>query len=348
MSNVTRACPVTMNSEQQVLMAHGGGGTLMHGLIETMFRAKFSNPLLDQGHDGAVLELGGQRLAMSTDSFVVSPLIFPGGDIGSLAVHGTVNDLAMCGATPLFLSVGFIIEEGLAMNTLDVITTSMHRAARDAGVRIITGDTKVVDHGKGDGLFINTAGIGSVSPGIDIGPHRVQAGDVVIVNGDIGRHGVAIMAQREGLEFESTIESDAASLNHLVHELLDANLRIHCMRDLTRGGLISALNEIASASRLTIDIEESATVINDDVRGACELLGLDPLGVACEGRCVMFCPQDSAAEVLDILRRDPLGRGATRIGTVTSEPGARVTLTSTIGPRRVLQMLSGEQLPRIC
>ncbi|MBI4327724.1 MAG: hydrogenase expression/formation protein HypE [Chloroflexi bacterium] len=346
--DLTAACPLPFGDYPHVLLAHGGGGKLMQQLIEKMFLPAFNNPLLGQQHDGAVLEISGQRLAFTTDSYVVRPLFFPGGDIGTLAVNGTVNDLAMCGARPQWLSAGFILEEGLPMETLGRVVGSMQKAAAAAGVQLVTGDTKVVDKGKGDGLFVNTAGLGLIEHNVTIAPSRVQAGDVILLNGDLGRHGMAIMSVREGLAFESTIESDCAPLAGLVLALLEAGIEIHCLRDLTRGGLASALNEIAAAARVQPDIEESAIPVLEQVQGACEILGLDPLYVANEGRFVAFVPARDSAKALELMRSHPLGQGACVIGVVTDESPGLVTLKSKIGARRILDLLSGEQLPRIC
>jgi len=329
-----------------VLMAHGGGGKLMHQLIGKMFLTAFSNPLLDTQHDAAVMELTGKRQAFTTDSYVVRPLFFPGGDIGSMAVHGTVNDLAMAGARPVYLSSALIIEEGLPMDTLWKIICSMRDAAKKCGVQIVTGDTKVVDKGKGDGLFINTAGVGVIEHDQSIAPQNVRPGDVILVNGDVGRHGMAIMAVREGLEFESRIESDSAPVHEAVLELLKAGIEIHCLRDLTRGGLTSALNEISEAASLSLLVEEKAIPVREDVHAACEILGLDPFQVACEGRFAAFIPERDAARALTILRAN--SKGACAIGKVTDEHPPTVRLKSAIGTRRILDMSSGEQLPRIC
>jgi hydrogenase expression/formation protein HypE len=342
------SCPIPTADYPAVLMAHGGGGTLMHQLIERMIVPTFANPALETRHDGALLEVQGARLAFTTDSYVVQPLFFPGGDIGALAVNGTVNDLAMCGARPLYLSAGLIIEEGLPFETLWRVLQSMRRAADAAGVKLVTGDTKVVDRGSGDGIFINTAGIGVVEHELRIGPAQVRAGDAVLVNGDLGRHGMAVMAVREGLAFESTITSDCAALAGLVRQLLDAGIAIHCMRDLTRGGLASALVEIAEAGRLAITIDEPSIPVCEDVRGACELLGLDPLYVANEGRFVCFVPAAQAGQALAVMRAHPLGAGAACIGNVAGTTPGLVTMTSAIGAERIVDMLSGEQLPRIC
>jgi len=342
------SCPIPIEQYPHILLAHGGGGKLTHQLIEKMFLPVFDNPLLETRHDGAVIELGSQRLAFTTDSYVVRPLFFPGGDIGTLAVNGTVNDLAMCGARPLYLSAGFIIEEGLPMNTLWRVVQSMKQAADSAGVQLVTGDTKVVDRGKGDGVFVNTAGIGILQRDVAIAPTRIKAGDAVLLSGDIGRHGIAIMAMREGLEFESTIESDCAALSGLVMVLLEAGIEIHCMRDLTRGGLASALVEIAEASCLHIRIEEASIPTLEDVRGACELLGFDPMYVANEGRFVSFVESKDAEKALALMRAHPLGEQACRIGTVSDDTSGLVTMKSRIGASRIVDMLSGEQLPRIC
>lgn len=341
-------CPLPIRQYPQVTMAHGGGGRLMHDLITQLFRPAFNSPWLDAGHDGAVLQTGGQRLAFTTDSYVVHPLFFPGGDIGSMSVHGTVNDLAMCGARPLFLSLGLILEEGLPIETLWQVALSIRRAAEQAGVQIVTGDTKVVDRGKGDGLYINTAGIGLLEHNLPIAPASVRPGDAVILSGDLGRHGVAIMATREGLSFETSIESDSAPLWEPVSGLLAAGLELHCLRDLTRGGLASALVEIAQSASLRIEIDEARIPVREDVRGACEILGLDPLYIANEGRFVAFLPADQAGSALELLQRHPLTSGACLIGHVGEAGRPVVTMRSLIGAPRVVDMLSGEQLPRIC
>jgi len=342
------SCPIPISDYPHILLAHGGGGTLMHQLIEQMFVPAFRNPFLDARHDGAVLAPDGVRLAFTTDAYVVRPLFFPGGDIGSLAVNGTVNDLAMCGARPLYLSAAFILEEGLPMATLWQVVQSMRRAADVAGVQLVTGDTKVVDRGKGDGIFITTAGIGAISHRLTIAPTSVRPGDAVLLNGDVGRHGIAIMAVREGLDFETTIESDCAPLADLVGSLLEAGIEIHCLRDLTRGGLASALVEIAGAARLRIAIDEGSIPVREDVQGACEILGFDPLYVANEGRFICTLPSSEVERALRIMRAHPLGAEACLIGRVTGDPPGLVTMRSRIGASRVVDMLSGEQLPRIC
>jgi len=342
------SCPFPIQNYPQVLMAHGGGGKLMHQLIGKMFAPAFRNPLSESQHDSSVFQVGSQRLAFTTDSFVVRPLFFPGGDLGSLAVHGTVNDLAMSGARPLYLSAAFIIEEGLAMDTLWRIVSSMKQAAEKAGVQIITGDTKVVDKGKGDSLFINTAGIGILEHSLRIDPQSVQPGDAIVVNGDMGRHGMAIMAVREGLEFESAIESDSAPLAAEVLALIKAGIPIHCLRDLTRGGLTSVLNEIAESANLTIQVEEKSIPVREDVRAACEILGLDPFQVACEGRFAAFVPEAQASAALAVMRRQSGGESACQIGRVTDQKQPKVLIKSSIGANRIMDMATGEQLPRIC
>jgi hydrogenase expression/formation protein HypE len=329
-------------------MAHGGGGKLMHRLLEDVFGKAFSNPILDTRHDSAQFNVPVGKLAMTTDSYVVRPIFFPGGDIGSMAIHGTVNDLAMSGARPLYLTSAFIIEEGLPMETLWRVVCSMRDAAKKCGVQIVTGDTKVVDKGKGDGLFINTAGLGVIEHGQKILPQNVQPGDAVIVSGDLGRHGMAIMAVREGLQFESAIESDSAPVYAVVLELINAGIEIHCLRDLTRGGLASALNEIAEAAGVKIAIEQKAVPVREDVHAACEMLGLDPLHVANEGRFVAFIAAQDVDRALKIMRRHEVAIGSALIGHVVESSAPLVTIKSPIGVSRILDMPSGEQLPRIC
>lgn len=344
----TLSCPIPISDYPTVLLAHGGGGRLMHQLIEGMFVAAFGNPLLEARHDGAVLNIPGAKLAFTTDSYVVRPLFFRGGDIGTLAINGTVNDLSMCGARPLYLSAGFILEEGLPMETLWRIVQSMRAAAEAAGVAIVTGDTKVVDRGKGDGIFINTAGVGVIEHSLAISPDAVRPGDAILLNGDIGRHGMAIMAEREGLSFESAIDSDCAPLNGIVAALLAGGIEIHCMRDLTRGGLSSTLVEIAEAATLGIRIDEAAIPVREDVQGACEILGFDPMFVANEGRFICIVPERDASRAVEIMRGHPLGVDTVRIGTIADTTSPLVTLASRIGATRIVDMLSGEQLPRIC
>jgi hydrogenase expression/formation protein HypE len=341
-------CPVPIGSYPTVLLAHGGGGRLMHQLIAQVFAPAFANPALDAQHDAAVVSVGPTRIALTTDSYVVNPLFFPGGDIGSLAVNGTVNDLAMAGATPVALSAGFILEEGFPIETLARVVSSMREAAASVSVHIVTGDTKVVDRGKGDGVFINTTGIGVLHHGLTIGPAAVVPGDAVILSGDIGRHGIAIMATREGLDFETTIESDCAPLVAPVLDLIASGIDVHCLRDLTRGGLASGLNEIVATSGASIVVDERAVPVREDVRGACELLGFDPLYVANEGRFVAFVPKAHVERAVDVLRRHQVSAGAVVIGEVTADDSKLVTMKTRIGATRIVDLLSGEQLPRIC
>jgi hydrogenase expression/formation protein HypE len=319
----------------------------MHRLIEEVFTKAFDNPLARSRHDGATLTLPPGRLAFTTDSYVVQPLFFPGGDIGKLAVCGTVNDLAMCGARPLHLSAGFILEEGLLVADLRRIVESMQETAAAAGVSIVTGDTKVVERGKGDGVFINTAGIGLVQDGVEIAPARVRAGDAVILSGDIGRHGIAVLAAREGLRFETSVESDCAALAASVLCLIEAGVEVRCLRDLTRGGLATALIEIAEQAGVTIEIEENAVNVCNEVRGACEILGFDPLYLANEGRFVAFVPQGQTEDALAALRVTAPETVPSVVGRVLTGNG-EVTLRTSLGSRRTIDMLSGEQLPRIC
>jgi len=344
------SCPLPLRDHPNVVMGHGGGGTLSSELVEHLFLPAYgdSEGVLAQLGDAAVLGVPGGRIAMSTDSFVVRPRFFPGGNIGDLAVNGTVNDVAMAGATPLFLSVGMVLEEGLPLDELDHIARTMGAAAQRAGVRIVTGDTKVVDAGHGDGVYITTTGIGVVPEGVDLGPHRVQPGDVVIVSGPVGLHGIAVMSCREGLEFGSEICSDCAPLNGLVDALLGAGVDVHMLRDPTRGGVAATLNEIARSSRTGVEIVERDVPVPDDVRAACGFLGLDPLYVANEGKLVAFVAAADAELALATLMAHELGAGATRIGTVVeAHPGVVVARTG-IGGTRVVDLPLAEQLPRIC
>ncbi len=341
-------CPLPISEYDRVLLAHGGGGTLSRKLIQEMFFSQFGNDYLLTEHDSAMLPAGKGRVAFSTDSYVVQPIFFPGGNIGELAVNGTVNDLAMAGAIPKFISVGFIIEEGLLMEELWRIILSMRDAAQRAGVQIVTGDTKVVDKGKGDKIFINTSGIGWIPEGVNIAPQNCREGDVILVNGYIAEHGVTIMSAREGLEFETTLESDTAALNGLVAEILAASNHVHVLRDPTRGGLASALNEIASAASLGIEIKEEAVPIAEQVKGACEILGLDPLYIANEGKVLAFVPAADGPAVLKAMRSHPLGTNSAIIGRVTREHPGTVIMQTSIGSGRIVDMISGEQLPRIC
>lgn len=342
------SCPTPLGRHVTVQMAHGGGGRLMRELIERLFLPTFGSPAAAERHDSAAVTLGDQRIAFTTDSYVVRPLFFPGGDIGKLAVYGTVNDLAMSGAKPVYLSAGFILEEGLPFETLTKIVRSMADAASDCDVELVTGDTKVVDKGKGDGVFINTAGIGLIPSGVQIRPSRVLPGDAIILSGDVGRHGVAILSVREGLEFDTAIESDCASLSSLVQTILATGTDVHCLRDLTRGGLASALNEIASDAGVDLEIDEAAIPVQPSVAGACEILGLDPLYVANEGRLVAFVPRECADRVLTAMHRDTVSREAAVIGRVTATGLGHVVARGPFGPARLLDLLSGEQLPRIC
>jgi hydrogenase expression/formation protein HypE len=341
------SCPAPIGNRGTVQIAHGGGGRLMRGLIEQVFLPAFDNRALAARHDSAVLEVRGGRLAFTTDSYVVDPLFFPGGDIGKLAVYGTVNDLAMAGARPAFLSAGFILEEGLPIEDLQRIVSSMRAAAAEANVELVTGDTKVVGRGKADRCFVNTSGVGFVAADLEIAPACVRPGDVVLLSGDVGRHGIAVLSVREGLRFETAIESDCAPVASAVESLLRERVRVHCLRDLTRGGLASALNEIAAVAHLGIEIEEAAVPVTSAVGGACELLGLDPLYVANEGRFVAFVPEADADEAVRVMRAHVVAGGTVRIGRVVDAHDA-VVLRTRLGGRRLLELLSGEQLPRIC
>jgi hydrogenase expression/formation protein HypE len=341
-------CAVPIVARDRVQLGHGSGGKMSASLIGDLFVRELYNSVLAEMGDGAVITGGAEQLVVSTDSFVVSPIEFPGGDIGSLAVHGTLNDVAMMGATPLCLTAGFVLEEGLEVATLERIVASMARAAREAGVPVVAGDTKVVERGKADGLYVNTTGIGTVDPQCRPGPRCARAGDVVIVSGPIGRHGMAIMAAREGLAFESTIESDSACLVPLVERLKASGTQVHVLRDPTRGGVASALNEIASASRVAIALDEETLPVPDNVRAACEILGLDPLYVANEGVMLAIVPKEDGARAVEALRSHPLGRGAVVIGRVIAEPRATVLLRTGLGGTRIVDLLPGDQLPRIC
>jgi hydrogenase expression/formation protein HypE len=341
-------CPAPILDHKQIVLGHGSGGRLTQQLVETIVMPAFRNELLDAQHDGAIFSVGGAQLAFSTDSYVVHPIFFPGGNIGDLAVNGTVNDLAMCGAKPRYLSVSFIIEEGLAIDELWKIVCSMKDAADRAGVSLVTGDTKVVDRGKCDCIFINTSGIGIVPDGIHIDPANARPGDAIILSGPIASHGMAIMSVREGLEFDTPIESDTAPLNGLVESMLRASHGIRILRDPTRGGVASALNEIAQKSKSGIVIDEAAIPVRSEVQGACEILGLDPLYVANEGKLIAFVSPNDTEAVLDAMRKNPLGKEAVVIGEVSGDHSGVVVMKTRIGGSRVVDMLSGEQLPRIC
>lgn len=341
-------CPIPIDEYPRVLLAHGGGGRLTHNLIERMLLPSFDNPFLAPLHDGALLGIGDQRLAFTTDSYVVQPPFFPGGDIGRLAVFGTANDLAMCGARPLFLSCGLIIEEGLPMEELWRVVVSMKEAAAEAGVQIVTGDSKVVERGKGDGVFINTSGIGVVLPALDVGPQRVQPGDEIVLSGSLGQHGIAIMSLREGLSLNVAIESDSAPVFPLVEALANTGIDIHMLRDPTRGGVSSALNEIARKSSVGVVIEERCLPVGPEVQGVCEILGLDPLYVANEGSFLAFVRASEGNRAVEVLRRHPLGSEAVVIGHVVAEHNGAVVMKTQIGGERIVDVMSGEQLPRIC
>ena len=343
------SCPLPLVGYPTIVMGHGGGGKLGNELVEHLFLPSFRNPALENLGDAALLDVQAGKIAMSTDSFVVQPLFFPGGNIGELAVNGTVNDLAVSGAVPRFLSASFILEEGFPLAQLAAIVGSMAKAAAIAGVKIVTGDTKVVERGHGDGCYINTAGIGLVREGIQVGPHRAHAGDAVLVSGTIGDHGMAIMSVREGLEFESQIRSDCAALNGMIGVVLNvARGAVHAMRDPTRGGLASTLNEIAQSSQVGVVIDEASLPVRTQVQSACELLGLDPVYVANEGKAVFFVAAEAADVVLAVLRAHPLGREAARIGQVTAEHKGMLVARTAMGSNRVIPTQIGEQLPRIC
>lgn len=341
-------CPAPLPAGEAVLLGHGSGGRLTAELVQSLFLPAFHNPILARLDDQAVVNINGLRLAFTTDSFVVNPLFFPGGDIGALAVHGTVNDLAMGGARPLFLSAAFILEEGFPMETLRRVVASLRQAAADAGVEVVTGDTKVVEKGKGDGLFINTSGLGVVENGVRLSASEARPGDRVLLSGSIGEHGIAILAQREGLEFECPLASDSAPLHTLVAEMLKASTDVRCLRDPTRGGLASALNEIAAQAQVGIELDERRIPLREEVKGACELLGFDPLYVANEGKLTAIVAPEAAECVLAAMRRHPLGQRAEIIGTVTATHPRLVTMRTALGPARIVDMLAGDQLPRIC
>jgi len=333
--------------EDKILLAHGSGGKLAHELVEKSFLGAFDNPFLAKLDDSAVIDLSG-RLAFTTDSYVVSPIFFPGGDIGKLAVCGTVNDLAMSGAQPLYLSLAFIIEEGLSQSALSQIVDSVQKATQEAGVKIVAGDTKVVHRGSADKLFINTAGVGVISEGINISGGNARPGDKVILSGTIGDHGIAVFSQREGLSFSTQLESDCAPLGSLVAEMLTASPNIHCLRDPTRGGLATTLNELAKQSKVGIRIEEERIPVREEVLGACEMLGFDPLYVANEGKLVAIVPATDADKVLQAMRENNYGKGAVIIGEVRAEHPGRVVMKTCLGSSRIVDMLVGDILPRIC
>ncbi len=336
-----------MAKNKKILLAHGSGGRLSHELVQKTLAPRFANRILDKMDDAAVFDLSG-RLAFTTDSYVVSPIFFPGGDIGKLAVCGTVNDLAMSGATPLYISLSLIIEEGLSLDELERIADSIQRAATEAGVKVVAGDTKVVNQGNADRLFINTSGIGVIPEGVSISGSRAAAGDKVILNGSIGDHGMAVMSQRQGLRFQMPIESDCAPLNKLVADILAVSKSIHSLRDPTRGGLATTLNEIAAQSAVGINLQEDKIPVREPVRAACEFLGLDPLYVANEGKLVAIVPPEDAEAVLKAMRQNGYGKDSAIIGEVLGEHPGRVTMKTLLGASRIVDMLSGELLPRIC
>ncbi len=349
------ACPLPKSRYDRILLGHGSGGQLTADLIQRLFVPAFGNDVLGALEDQATLSLvgaagwcGSPRIAFTTDSFVVRPLFFPGGDIGRLAVHGTVNDLAVGGAQPLFLSAAFILEEGLPLTDLQRIVNSMRQACTEAGVSLVTGDTKVVDRGKGDGMYITTSGVGLMPEGVSLSIHNARPGDCILLSGTIGDHGIAIMSVREGLEFETVLESDTAPLTTLAQAILEACPGTRCMRDPTRGGLSSVLNELAAASGVGVRLDEAAIPIRPEVRGACEMLGLDPLYVANEGKLIAVVPPEDADRVLQAMRAHPLGNNAALIGEIVADNHAMVVLRSLVGGERVVTMLAGEQLPRIC
>ena len=346
--DVALNCPVPIPAGESILLGHGSGGRMSGDLLRNILLPALQNPVLERLDDQAIVDVGGSRIAFTTDSFVVKPLFFPGGDIGTLAVNGTVNDLAMGGAEPLFLSLALILEEGLPLDTLRQVMESIRVAAALASVVVVTGDTKVVEKGSGDGLFVNTSGIGLVSSGVRLSADQARPGDRVLLSGTIGDHGITILSQREGLEFESAIASDTAALHTLVAGMLRASSEIRCLRDPTRGGLSSSLNEIAARSRVGIELEESAIPIREEVQGACELLGLDPLYVANEGKLVAIVESTVAERILEAMHQHPLGRNARMIGTVTESHPAMVIQRTRLGTSRIVDLLSGDQLPRIC
>ena len=342
------SCPLPITPHEQIVLGHGSGGKLSAQLIERVFLPAFSNPALDKLDDQAMLEVNGSRLAFTTDAFVVTPLFFPGGDIGRLAINGTVNDLAMSGARPLYLAAAFILEEGLSTQELQRIVQSMSEAAKEAGVQLVAGDTKVVNRGKGDKIFISTTGIGVMEKSVNISADRARPHDKVILSGYIGDHGMAILSQRENLEFEGVIESDCAALHKLVADMLDVSLDVHCLRDPTRGGVATVLNEVAGRSRVGMLLRETEIPVHDTVRGACEILGLDPLYVANEGKLIAVVPGDKADAIVERMRQNPLGRHARVIGEAIADHPGMVLMKTEIGGTRVLDTLFGEQLPRIC
>ncbi len=342
-------CAPPLPHNEQIVMGHGAGGRMSHQLIQKAFLPAFQNPALNAGDDAALVEPGlRQRLSISTDAHVVFPLFFPGGDIGKLAVCGTVNDVAMLGAKPLYLTAGFILEEGLQMDTLQRVIESMRLAAEEAGVQIVAGDTKVVQRGKADGIYITTAGVGVVHEGVSVSGANAKAGDVIILSGSLGDHGIAVLGARGELGFQSSIQSDVAPLNHLIEAMLEASPNIHVLRDPTRGGLATTLNEIAAQSKVGIVLQEQTIPVHPEVNAACEMLGFDPLYIANEGKLVCFVPREDAEKVLAVMKRTRYGEGSVIIGEVAEAPKGRVLLKTALGSTRVVDMLAGEMLPRIC
>ena len=342
-------CPTPVQKRDRIVLGHGSGGKLMHDLIARTFLPAFDNPLLRAGDDAAVFRLSAcTRLALSTDSHVVYPLFFPGGDIGRLAVCGTVNDVAMLGAKPLYLTAGFILEEGLELDVLQQVLISMRDAAAEAGVQIVAGDTKVVQKGKADGLYINTSGLGAVLTGVEIGGALARPGDVVILSGPVGDHGIAVLAARGELGFDTDVQSDVAPLNHLILAMLDAGEQIHVLRDPTRGGVATTLNEIAKQAGVGVTLFEKSIPVQPAVRAACEMLGFDPLYVANEGKLIAIVGREEADRILDVMRQNPYGTGAVIVGEVQTESPGRVLLKTAIGSHRIVDVLLGEMLPRIC
>lgn len=341
-------CPVTAPDDSRIVLGHGSGGRLTASLLRKIFLPAFGNPWLDKLNDQAVLEIGGARLALTTDSFVVTPIFFPGGDIGVLAVNGTVNDLAMCGARPLYLAAAFILEEGMATEDLQKVAASMQKAAAEAGALLVTGDTKVVNRGKGDQVFITTTGLGVLESPATISADQARPGDQIILSGTLGDHGIAILSQRENLQFEGAIASDTAPLHSLVARMMEASRDIHCLRDPTRGGLASTLNEIAASSQVGMELDEDRIPVREGVQGTCEILGLDPLYVANEGKLAAVVAPEAADAVLEAMRGHPLGREARVIGRVVAGHAPMVLMKTSVGGTRIVDVLSGEQLPRIC
>ena len=341
-------CPLPLQQQDRISLGHGSGGQLSHQLLQQLVYPLFDNSILSQGHDSALLSIAESRIAFTTDSFVVNPLFFPGGDIGKLAVCGTVNDLAMSGARPRYLSCSLIIEEGLATDTLKQVLVSMARTAKQTDVQLVTGDTKVVQKGQCDGLYINTAGIGVIEHDLTIAPRCIAEGDVIILSGDIGRHGMAVMATREGLRFDNPLHSDCDVLSDAVQALLAAGIVVHCLRDLTRGGLATALVELAESCNRSLNVNEADIPVSDAVIGACEMLGLEPGYVANEGRFIAFVPSAQSEQALSILKQVPVSAGCQIIGKVVASQTPQVIYRTRIGNERLLQRLPGEQMPRIC